>query len=269
MATPQTNKLTIDAGLVKAKTYARLHQIARYSVTGRMKDAEIAEMVGISPSALAKLKQSDIYKDIYNGVLEGRITQMDEALAADAQELRNYCRQAVPVAMRALVETVQQRRDLRSCLTAAVEILDRDPDRAFVKVSRAASGESSRGSEFNPGADAQVIAQITSSGVTVAAQMRGAGPNQQAATNPVVVIEQSSGTDSKAQTDTPASGADEQPVPEQFHLPLDKTPAIDVDVAPIEAAPEERESDEALERRRRIEDAIAKLKAGKTKAAEA
>ena len=58
---------------------------------------------------------------------------MDEALAGRAALIRQTFAVGVPAAMRALLETVTQKRDLRARLEAAREFLDRDPDRTFTK----------------------------------------------------------------------------------------------------------------------------------------
>ncbi len=58
---------------------------------------------------------------------------MDEALAGRADALKEYAKQGVPVALRALLEAATQQRDLRARISAASEILDRDPDRLFAK----------------------------------------------------------------------------------------------------------------------------------------
>jgi hypothetical protein len=58
---------------------------------------------------------------------------MDEALAGRADALKEYAKQGVPVALRALLEAATQQRDLRARISAASEILDRDPDRTFAK----------------------------------------------------------------------------------------------------------------------------------------
>lgn len=58
---------------------------------------------------------------------------MDEALAGRADALKEYAKQGVPVALRALLEAATQQRDLRARISAASEILDRDPERLFAK----------------------------------------------------------------------------------------------------------------------------------------
>jgi hypothetical protein len=66
-------------------------------------------------------------------VLNGTVSKMDEALAGRADALKEYAKQGVPVALRALLEAATQQRDLRARISAASEILDRDPDRLFAK----------------------------------------------------------------------------------------------------------------------------------------
>lgn len=110
----------------------RIAQIARLRVAGQ-RDSVIAQAVGLSPQGLARILSLPEYKDAEDCVLRGVITDMDQALAGRADLLRKQFQVGVPLAMRTLLDAVQQRRDLRASLEAAREILDRDPDRVFVK----------------------------------------------------------------------------------------------------------------------------------------
>ena len=118
-----------------SKVDIRIPQIARMRVAGH-KDAFIASVVGLTPAGLARIVSLPEYKDVENAVLSGTISKMDMALAGRADLLRQEFKVGVPLAMRTLLEAVQQRRDLRAALEASKELLDRDPDRVFVKASR-------------------------------------------------------------------------------------------------------------------------------------
>jgi hypothetical protein len=157
---------------IATKTNIRLQQIARYRITGRIGDARIAELVGLTPPGLARILALPEYKELEESLLEGHISQMDEELSGNLEELRSNMRTAVPLALRSLVETVQQRRDLRAALAAAKEIIELDPDRTFTKVSK--NTDNAPSSEFNPGAtgDAKLVASIVSHGNAVAMEIR-------------------------------------------------------------------------------------------------
>jgi hypothetical protein len=118
-----------------SKVDIRIPQIARMRVAG-LKDAVIAATVGLSPPGLARILALPEYKEVEDSILQGTISKMDLALAGRADLCRQEFKVGVPMAMRTLLDTVQQRRDLRASLKAAEEILDRDPDRTFVKVSK-------------------------------------------------------------------------------------------------------------------------------------
>jgi len=113
-----------------AKTNIRIPQIARYRVCG-ISDRKIADLMGMSYQSLAQLMLTQEYKDEEQAVFTGQITKLDESMAGRAHLLKNELRRAVPCAVRGLIDAVNQRRDLKACLTAAKEILDRDPDKTL------------------------------------------------------------------------------------------------------------------------------------------
>jgi hypothetical protein len=113
-----------------AKTNIRIPQIARYRVAG-ITDKKIADLMGMTYQALAQLMLTQDYKDEEQSILSGQITKLDEQMAGRANLLKAEMRRAVPCAVRGLIDAVNQRRDLKACLTAAKEILDRDPDKTL------------------------------------------------------------------------------------------------------------------------------------------
>lgn len=154
----------------------RIQQIARYRVSGRLTDKQIAEILGMSPAGLKYLIGTPQYVEEENALLEGHISKMDMELAGNVEALRGHFRQAVPVAARTLLEIVQQKRDLRASLSAAAEILDRDPDHIFSKQSKnVPSGDSPASGEFNPAGSADMIAQMTTDAAKVTVQIRTNG----------------------------------------------------------------------------------------------
>jgi hypothetical protein len=110
----------------------RIHKVARMRVNG-VRDTVIQHLLGIQPPAFRYLTELPEYKDVEEQILLGHLTELDEATAGQVSVLRQQAREAVPSALRCLVEAVNQRRDLRTALAAAGEILDRDPDKTFVK----------------------------------------------------------------------------------------------------------------------------------------
>lgn len=111
-----------------------IEQLARMRVAG-IRDNVIAAKLGMSQGGLSRILALPEYQECEAAALSGVVSKMDAALAGRADALKQYFSQGVPVALRALVESVTQSRDLRARISAAAEILDRDPDRQFAKGS--------------------------------------------------------------------------------------------------------------------------------------
>lgn len=108
----------------------KIPQIARWRIAG-VTDKKIGDMLGMSVSGLARLLASPEYQDYEAALMNGHLSAMDRALAGKVEAIHNECRQAVPAALRALVDLVTQRRDMKAAFAAAREILDRDPDKTL------------------------------------------------------------------------------------------------------------------------------------------
>ena len=115
------------------KVNIKIEQIARLRVAGTMTDGRIAQLMGLTQSGLSRILALPEYQEAEQAVLTGTITRMDEALAGKAAEIRKVYAVGVPMAMRALLETVTQKKDLRARMQACTELLDRDPERTFAK----------------------------------------------------------------------------------------------------------------------------------------
>jgi hypothetical protein len=111
-----------------------IEQLARMRVAG-IRDNIIAAKLGMSQGGLSRILALPEYQDVEAAVLTGTVSKMDASLAGRADLLKDYARQGVPVALRALVEACTQSRDLRARISAAGELLDRDPDKLFAKGS--------------------------------------------------------------------------------------------------------------------------------------
>jgi hypothetical protein len=121
---------------MKVRTQIKLEQIARMRIAG-IKDVRIAQILGLSTPGLARILTTPEYIDLEASLLEGHLSQMDEALAGRVKEMKQVYAVGVPAAIRTMLEGVTQRRDLKAALFAAKEILDRDPERTFVKAGDA------------------------------------------------------------------------------------------------------------------------------------
>ncbi len=114
------------------KVRIKLEQIARLRVVGSIPDGRIAELLGLTSSGLSRILALPEYKEAEECILTGALTKMDEAMAGKVEEIRNALRPGVPAAVRALLDAVTQRRDVRASLVAAKEIIALDPDRSLV-----------------------------------------------------------------------------------------------------------------------------------------
>jgi hypothetical protein len=114
----------------------------------------------MSSSGLAQILASPEYIEEEAAYLNGHLSAMDRALAGKIEAIHQEMRQAVPAALRALVDTVTQRRDLKAAMLAAKEILNRDPDRSLV--------ESRSDEAVAPGIPAEVIEAAAQEGNKIA-----------------------------------------------------------------------------------------------------
>jgi hypothetical protein len=137
-----------------------------------MSDQKIADMVGLTPQALALAIKTPTYKEIEDGLLEGRLTQIDEQLAGEDEQIRDLARAAVPAALRALVEGVTQRRDLRSALVAAKTILQFDPNKTLTEQGKAPAFGDNDPRSGGPQLPENVIAYLSLQGNKVVAEIR-------------------------------------------------------------------------------------------------
>ena len=108
----------------------KCEQIARMIVAG-LKATRIAEQMNLSYSGLQRILACPKYRLIETRVRTGVVGKMDVVLDRRAQ-LQQEVEDAVPEACKVLLEHVTKKRDLR----AALELLDRDPQRTLTKSSR-------------------------------------------------------------------------------------------------------------------------------------
>ncbi len=121
-------------GGVNSAIRIRIEKVARMRVNG-MRDVRIQELLGIQAPAFKYLINLPEYKDVEEQILLGHLTEIDKATAGQVNILHQQLREAVPSALRGLIEVANQRRDLRTALSAQLEILDREPDRIASKSS--------------------------------------------------------------------------------------------------------------------------------------
>jgi hypothetical protein len=108
----------------------KAEQIARMIVKGLPKTRVAIEM-GMTYEGLQRITRCPEYLQIEERVRATVLGKMDARLDKRAQ-MEAEVEDAVPEAMKVLLDHVRQKRDLR----AALEVLDREPTRTFAKQQR-------------------------------------------------------------------------------------------------------------------------------------
>ena len=127
--------------MASAKMLALCQRIARLR-TLNIRDVAIARAINMTNSGLQRVLRTSEYLEIERCVFEGTLSKLDFEIAKNTTLLHKMIEPAVPAALQAMVDSVVQRRDLRTALAAAKEILDRDPKRTFVSASTSARTDS-------------------------------------------------------------------------------------------------------------------------------
>jgi hypothetical protein len=112
---------------VRRQVTIKAEQIARMVVKG-MPATKIAIELGMSYDGINRILRNPDYLYIEEQVRKGVVGKMDARLDRRAQ-MGEEIEDAVPEALGLLLEAVRKKRDLK----AALEVLDRDPQRQFAK----------------------------------------------------------------------------------------------------------------------------------------
>jgi hypothetical protein len=119
---------------MQRRALIKAEQIARMVVKG-MKGTQIALELGMSYDGVTRILRNPDYLRIEEQVRSGVIGKMDARLDRRA-EMGEEVEEAVPEALAVLLDAVKKKRDLK----AALELLDRDPQRQFAKSKPANAG---------------------------------------------------------------------------------------------------------------------------------
>ena len=112
---------------MQRQVYIKAEQIARMRVKG-IPMTRIAIEMGMSYDGLVRITRDPEFLKIEESVRNFVTQKMDSRLEKRAL-MEDEVEDAVPEAMAVLLEQVRKKRDLR----AALEVLDRDPQRQFAK----------------------------------------------------------------------------------------------------------------------------------------
>ena len=156
------------------KVWLKIEQIARLRCAS-IADNQIKRMCSISTPCFNRIIRLQEYKDTEEGIYAGTLTKYDQIFGSNIEAMKQLYAAAVPASMRALVDGVLQKRDLKTRLESAREILDRDPKKTFVKDSRPNRGQ---GDEL-PNLPQGILDRLGQQGVTLATEVEKAdlGPS--------------------------------------------------------------------------------------------
>lgn len=119
--------------MANIKTLLRYKKAAALVALG-MKDQDIADHIGLSHAGFITMKQSVEFKVIQQQAATCVISEYDQLLAEDLNNVKEAIKDMVPDAIQAMADCVRQRVDPKLRMNAASEILDRHG--IFVKASR-------------------------------------------------------------------------------------------------------------------------------------
>lgn len=123
-----------------------------------MKDQDIADHIGLTHAGFISMKQQVEFKVIQQQVATGVVSDYDQTLAEDLNNVKESIKDMVPDAMQAIADAVRQKVDPKLRLTAAETILDRHG--IFVKASRAQTPAETDAASFITTKDDDVAASL-------------------------------------------------------------------------------------------------------------
>lgn len=108
------------------KARMRMERAARFELCMVYSDAEIAQMIGITPGGYAQMKMRPEYVDIRNSIKHGILQECDALIYDDIETLHDRVAQQVPGALQTIFDACQQRRDMKLAVSAAKDIIEID-----------------------------------------------------------------------------------------------------------------------------------------------
>src|SRR5216684_738943 len=114
MITGETSRQRLE---MQSKVLSKMEQVARYRILG-MKDTRIAQIIGISYGGLSRILATPEYKQIEAGVRISLVGKMDKSLEQQRvsimeQQMREELANAVPDALKFIIDTARKGQDLR------------------------------------------------------------------------------------------------------------------------------------------------------------
>jgi hypothetical protein len=143
--------------MANIKTRLRMEKAARLTALG-LPDAEIALHIGLTPAGYATLKQSPDFRIIATQVATGVISDYDQELFDNLENVKDNIKALVPDALQAFADNVKQKVDPKLRQAAAECIMDRHG--IFVKASRAQTPQETDAASFISTKDDEVATNL-------------------------------------------------------------------------------------------------------------
>ena len=119
--------------MANLKTTLRMKKAASLLALG-MKDQDIADHIGLTHAGYITMKQTTEFKVIAQQIATGVVSDYEQELAEDLNNVKEALKDMVPDAIQAFSDNVRQKVDPKLRQTAAESILDRHG--LFVKATR-------------------------------------------------------------------------------------------------------------------------------------
>lgn len=123
-----------------------------------MRDQDIADHIGLTHAGYITMKQSVEFKVIAQQIATGVVSDYEQTLAEDLNNVKESIKDMVPDAIQAIADAVRQKVDPKLRLTAAETILDRHG--LFVKTARTQTPQETDTASFITTKDDDVAASL-------------------------------------------------------------------------------------------------------------
>jgi predicted transcriptional regulator len=145
--------------MANIKTTLRMKKAASLVALG-MKDQDIADHIGLTHAGFISMKQQVEFKVIQQQIATGVVSDYDQTLAEDLNNVKESIKDMVPDAIQAIADAVRQKVDPKLRMAAAETILDRHG--LFVKATRNQTAAETDVASFISSKDDDIAASLAS-----------------------------------------------------------------------------------------------------------
>lgn len=149
--------------MANLKTTLRMKKAASLLALG-MKDQDIADHIGLTHAGYITMKQTTEFKVIAQQIATGVVSDYEQELAEDLNNVKESIKDMVPDAIQAIADAVRQKVDPKLRMAAAETILDRHG--LFVKATRNQTPAETDVASFISAKDDDVAANLAAAQVS-------------------------------------------------------------------------------------------------------